>query len=173
MKTTLLLAALSLLIVPATVRASPNTGQRLEITTNAEVKGPDAQAIVRSLVGEEADAARREVRVKVMNEGTSHTMQIEVRGATLPADSEGRIKAMFPALRDAQISLSALGHDSGGDGLPKLGPGDLDSPEKIAAFKERVQKALAARGETGTVEVTVTTGEDGKKQARVEVKATK
>ena len=170
MKTLLLTALAAVLFVPPAARAA--TGQRLEITTSSDVQAPDAAAIVRSLLGDEAGPKRREVQVRVIKkDDASTTLQIDVRGVTLPGDSADRLRAMFPSLKDAQIALVATSGRAGH--LPEIGPGELDTPEKIAAFKERLQKKLAAEGKTGTVDVQVTTGADGKQQVRVEVKAEK
>jgi hypothetical protein len=141
--------------------------QRLQITTRESTNGPDAEAIVHALLPDLQRTSQR-VQVRLLNHNGASTLSIEVSGAQLPADAAAQLKAMFPALRDAQIVLTH-GDATNAPPLPPE-PAELNTPEQIAAYKAKLQAQLVAEGKTGTVEVTVT-NVDGKRQVRVEVHA--
>ncbi len=148
---------------PAASRADAKA-QRLEITTKEGVAAPDAKAILHVLLGDQ-EGGQREVRL--LRTKTGSTLQLDVRGATLPADSADKLRAMFPALKDAVITLGA----AGGDGLPPLPPlPPLDGEKDPAKIKAMIEKRLAAEGKTGTVNVQVIE-QDGKKEIKVTVEA--
>jgi phosphoribosylformylglycinamidine (FGAM) synthase PurS component len=154
-----------LVAAPLPAAAGPDSKpQRLEISTKEGVTAPDAKAILHVLLGDQ-EGGQREVRL--LRTKTGSTLQIDVRGATLPADSADKLRAMFPALKDAQITLGA----GGGDGQPPLPPlPPLDGEKDPAKIKAMIEKRLAAEGKTGTVNVTVVE-KDGKKEIKVSVEA--
>ena len=157
----LLSALLATLALPQAARAEQ--GQRLEIETLSDVQAPDAQAILHALLPDEGQGTREVRLIKTPN---SSKLQLDVGGATLPSDSAAKLKAMFPQLRDATITVSTV---ELGAGLPALDKDEKD-PAKI---KAAIEKQLAAQGKPGKVDVQVTEDSSGKKQVRVTVEAKK
>jgi hypothetical protein len=145
-----------LLALPA---AAGEKGQRLEITTKEGVTAPDAQAIFHVLLGDQETAGTRQVRL--MRTAAGSTLQVDVTGVTLPADTAAKLKAMFPLLKDATITLAALD-------VPA--PAELDAESDPAKIKAMVEKKLAAEGKTGTVNVKVVE-KDGKREVKVTIEA--
>jgi hypothetical protein len=149
-----LLAAL--LALPA---FAGDKGQRLEITTKEGVTAPDAQAIFHVLLGDQETAGTRQVRLMRTKAGS--TLQVDVTGVTLPADTAAKLKAMFPLLKDATITLAAV---------EVAAPAELDGEQDPAKLKAMFEQKLAAEGKTGTVEVKVAE-KNGKRELKVTVEA--
>ncbi len=158
------LALLSLVGLAGAARAE--TGQRLEITTSGDVKVPDAEAILSALLGDAHAAARHgRVEMRLHKLAAGSQLRLDVAGHSLPGDAADKLRAMFPALRDAQITVSAIAFEQSGP----LEHGELNTPEQIEAFRRRVQAKLEAEGKHGTATVTVEKTADGKQQVRVEL----
>lgn len=157
------LAAIVLAPLAAEAGAAEAKAQRIEITTKEGVTAPDAKAILHVLLGDQEASGQRQVRLLRSQSGS--TLQIDVSGATLPADSAAKLRAMFPVLKDAVITLGAAAN---GDGLPPLPA--LDGEKDPAKIKALIEKRLAAEGKTGTVNVQVIE-KDGKKEIKVTVEA--
>ena len=136
--------------------------QRLEITTKEGVTAPDAKAILHVLLGDQETAGQRQVRL--LRSPAGSTLQIDVSGAVLPADSVAKVRAMFPALKDATITLG----EATGEGLAPLP--SLEGERDPAKIKAMIEKRLAAEGKTGKVDVQVIE-KDGKKEIKVTVEA--
>ena len=161
----LLLAPLlaALLSFAAQAEGYAEKGQRLEITTKEGVTAPDTKAILHVLLGDQEKGGQRMVRL--LKKPGATTLRLEVTGVTLPADSAEKLRAMFPILKDATITLGA----SDGQGLPPLPP-DLKGEKDPAKIKAMIEKRLAAEGKTGTVNVQLIE-KDGKQELKVTVEA--
>jgi hypothetical protein len=113
-------------------------------------------------------AGASEARVRVHHGTTGNLLVMQLWGERLPKDLAARVRAAFPA---AQVSERPLTGNVHGSLLDKLGYEllALSDPSKIEQLRATMVKELAARGESGSVDISMT-DIDGRRQPRVLVK---
>ena len=153
-------------------------GERLTIEVPGGGVPPGAEIEVKALlalVRQEVDT--REIQVKARRQPAGGlSVQIDLWSGKLAAGAVERLRAGVPGLQAAVIKEEPLhGHMRTRFGL-LLGRklfGLSDDPAAIAQAKAKLQLELAARGEQGRVDIQVSRHEDGRREVRVEVEATK
>jgi hypothetical protein len=99
------------------------------------------------------------------------TLEADVWSDASPSDVEARLRAL-PALAGASISVATLEGQAHETLAERLGEQLFDlpaDPAAIEAARERLQAALAARGDTGKVDVEVDESTPGQKRVTVKV----
>jgi hypothetical protein len=113
-----------------------------------------------------AESVNIEVR-KSSDDGTTVVINAWGRSAIADDALSADLRAQFPALKNAIISINALEGEGPTHGLADL---EIDQDEDPEVVKRQVTEQLRAKGVQGDVQVHIDDHDDGKREVRVEVK---
>jgi hypothetical protein len=151
---------------PATRSSEALVGASYEISGAFEPSEEQIHAIAQFVESHGQDVAKNKVEVRIEGPGEATTLEIELWAAQLPGDElAAALQQEFPALADAQISVSALDPEA----LSQPAALDIEPGDDPEAIEEKIIADLRAQGVEGEIEVTVTPTDDGRHEIEVEV----
>ena len=146
----------------------PLSGRTIEFALDVDALDHDTMNAIGKRIETQTGAESVSIEVrKSDDDGT--TVVVQAWGHTPIADDAlvADLRAQFPALKNAVISVKPLA----GDGpAARLGDVEVDKDEDPEVVKKQVVEQLRAKGVKGDVDVQIDDRDDGKREVRIEVR---
>jgi hypothetical protein len=153
-------------------QTGPLVGRTIEFALDVDALDHATMSAIGQRIEQQTGAESVSIEVrKSDDDGTTVVVQAWGRAAIGDDALSADLRAQFPALENAIISINPLAGEGPADG-PTRGLGDLevDKDEDPEVVKQQVIEQLRAKGVQGDVEVHIDDHDDGKREVRVEVK---
>lgn len=152
--------------------AGPLVGRTIEFALDVDALDDGTMHSIAQHIEQQTGAESVSIEVKKSpDDGTTVVMQVWGRAAIADDAITADLRAKFPALKNAMISINALeGDGPNGGHVGGLGDIEVDKDEDPEVVKQQVLEQLRAKGVKGDVEVHIDDHDDGKREVRVEVK---
>ncbi len=155
---------------PATPREhqGPLTGRAIEFALDVDALDHSAMDAIGKRIETQTGAQSVSIEVrKSEDEGTTVVVQTWGRAAIADDALVADLRAQFPALKNAVISVKPL---AGEGPAERLGDLEVDKDEDPEVVRKQVLEQLRAKGVQGDVDVQIEDHDDGKREVRVQVK---
>lgn len=149
-------------------QTGPLVGRTIEFALDVDALDHATMDAIGKRIEEQTGAESVGIEVKKSDDdGTTVVINAWGRSAITNEALSADLRAQFPALKNAIISINALEGDGPTHGLADL---EIDKEEDPEVVKRQVIEQLRAKGVQGDVEVHIDDHDDGKREVRVEVK---